>query len=55
MSKLALASRPATSSIAISSASGSTIGRFDSVCGAIGTSTQPGIDGCSSGPPADSA
>ena len=55
MSKLALASRPATISMAISTESASTIGRLDSVCGAIGTSAQAGTMGCSSGPPADSA
>ena len=42
-------------SIDTSTASGSTIGRFDSVCGAIGTITQPAMSGCSTGPPADSA
>ena len=46
---------PDTSSIAISTLSGNTIGRFDKVCGAIGTSTQLELDGCNSGPPADSA
>lgn len=55
MSKLALMSRPPATSMAISVASDSTMGRLDSVCGAMGTSTQPGIDGCSMGPPADSA
>ena len=55
MSKLALASLPETISIAISTGSANTIGRFDSVCGAIGTSAQAGTSGCSSGPPADSA
>jgi hypothetical protein len=39
----------------ISPASGSTIGRLDSVCDAIGTTTQPPIAGCRIGPPADSA
>ena len=29
--------------------------RFDKVCGAIGTISQPPMAGCSSGPPADSA
>src|SRR6185436_1749966 len=36
MSKLALASRPDTSSMPISTLSGNTMGRFDRVCGAIG-------------------
>ena len=49
------ASRPATISTVISPASDSTMGRFDRVCGAIGTSTQPAIDGWISGPPADNA
>ncbi len=55
MSKLTLASRPATISMTISPVSGSTIGRFDRSCGAIGTSTQPAMPGCRIGPPADSA
>jgi hypothetical protein len=54
MSKLALASRPATISMAMLG-SASTMGRLDKVWGAIGTSTQPGMDGCSKGPPADKA
>ena len=53
--QLALASRPATISIAISLCEGSTTGRLDSVCGAIGTITQPPMSGCMSGPPADRA
>ena len=54
MSKLALTSRPLTTSTATSVASERTIGRLESVCGAMGTKTQPGIAGCSMGPPADS-
>jgi hypothetical protein len=42
MSKLALASRPATSSMAISPAVGQHDGAVGQVCGAMGTSTQPG-------------
>ena len=45
MSKLALASRPATISIAISAVLASTIGLFDNVCGAMGTITQPAMEG----------
>ena len=55
MSKLADASRPATIEMRTSPESGSTIGRFDNVCEAIGTSTQPAMPGCRIGPPADSA
>ena len=54
MSKLALASRPATRSIVTSPVSASTMGRLDNVCGAIGASTQAGKDVCSKGPPTDS-
>jgi hypothetical protein len=53
MSKLALASRAATISMAISPGSASTMGRLDSVCGAMGTSTSPAA-GVQQGPPADS-
>jgi hypothetical protein len=55
MSKFTLASRPATTSMRISRESGSTMGRFDRSCGAIGTITQPPMLGCRIGPPADSA
>eukprot|EP01034_Spumella_vulgaris_P034727 gene34728-42835_t len=55
MSKLTVMSRPRTISTWISLESGNTMGRFDSACGAIGTSTMPPRVGCSSGPPADSA
>jgi hypothetical protein len=55
MSKLTLTSRPATTSTRTSPVSGSTIGRFDRSCGAIGTSTQPLMPGCRIGPPAESA
>src|SRR3954454_12038378 len=55
MSKFTLASRPATISMLMSRASGSTMGRLDRSCGAIGTSTQPAMPGCRIGPPADSA
>ena len=55
MSKLAEASRPATTVMRISPWSGTTMGRFDSVCDAIGTMTQPPMPGCRMGPPADSA
>jgi hypothetical protein len=41
MSKFTLASRPATISIATAPVSGTTIGRFERSCGAIGTTTQP--------------
>jgi hypothetical protein len=54
MSNEVLTLPPLTMSMATSVASGSTMGRLVSVCGAIGTSTQPGIDGCRMGPPADS-
>ena len=53
ISKLALASRPEIKSIAISSVSAKTIGRFDSVCGAMGTITHAFKEGCKRGPPAD--
>ena len=52
MSKLTLASRPATSSKLISALSGSTIGRLESPCEAMGTITQPSMLGCIKGPPA---
>ena len=55
MSKLTLASRPATISMPTSPLSGTTIGRFERSCGAIGTSAQPEMPGCRIGPPADSA
>ena len=55
MSKFTLASRPATISIATSPESGTTIGRFERSCGAIGTTTQPAMPGCRIGPPAESA
>jgi len=54
MSKLTLISRPRTISTTIWLESGKTMGRFDSACGAIGTSTIPPRVGCSKGPPADS-
>jgi hypothetical protein len=50
-----MGSRPFTISTTMSLVFGTTIGRFDSACGAIGTSTMPARVGCSSGPPADSA
>ena len=55
MSNDTLVSRPATISMAISAVSGSTIGRLDRSCGAIGTITKPATLGCRIGPPADSA
>jgi len=55
MSKFTEMSRPLTMVTTISLVSGTAIGRFDSACGAIGTSTMPCRLGCSSGPPADSA
>ncbi|MNT76618.1 hypothetical protein D3C72_2156490 [compost metagenome] len=55
MSKLTLASRALATSMVTSASCGSTIGRFDSACGAIGTSTTPDSVGCRIGPPADSA
>jgi hypothetical protein len=55
MSKFTVASRPETISTWTSPLSGTTIGRFERSCGAIGTSAQPAIAGCRIGPPADSA
>ena len=55
MSKCAIASRSSVISISITTSSFSTIGRFDSVCGATGTSSKPASDGYRIGPSADSA
>lgn len=55
MSKLTLASRPLVTWMTTSASCGMTMGRLDSACGAIGTSTRPDSAGCRIGPPADSA
>ena len=55
MSKCALASRTSVISISTTTSSVSTMGRFDSVCGATGTSSRPASDGYRIGPFADSA
>ena len=48
-------SRPPLISTTILDDSGTTMGRFDSECGAIGTRPIPRRLGCSSGPPAERA
>ncbi|MNU04684.1 hypothetical protein D3C72_2491940 [compost metagenome] len=55
ISKLAATSRPPITSIEISCVSGTTIGRLESMCGAIGAMTQQASAGCTIGPPTDSA
>ncbi len=55
MSKLTDTSLPETMPMRTSPWSGSTMGRFDNVCDAIGSTTQPAMPGCRIGPPADSA
>ena len=55
MSKFTFTSRPPMIWMLTFESSGSTIGRFDSECGAIGTSTKPCNCGCRIGPGDDSA